>query len=280
MSMSSDDPSKSKDSEPTEGEPTDALQFLSYTRSELKRKLDLKDEDDIVAQNFNLEQIVREIRAIIVVNDEIHHEIFSRCMVDTSKSNIHVIYMKRFEFKKIERRQNRRRLELVSHPEVQERMFDALPLTQLPSGLGDMVVTKYRDSPYSLFVDYDDYFRKALMLLNEDALGFVLPKLKDHLESVQVCFGEIHEWAMQPTNDLSFLGLTLQDVLSIPTKFHQDRCCFCGSRFFAAAGDGGCTEVRCGEKILLTSFGDSPKYLLTSDSERDRLIEFVNFMRG
>ena len=42
-----------------------------------------------------------------------------------------------------------------------------------------------------------DIFCKTL-LLNDDALEFLLPKLKEHLETVQVCLGVLDEWLMQP----------------------------------------------------------------------------------
>ena len=211
-------------------EPKDALQFLNYTRAKLKRKLELNDEDDDerAQNNFDLEQTIREVRALISVNDEIHREIFSRCMVDSRTSSIEEINIKRFAFKTIQKRQKDSKVELISQPESDEGTFDSFPLTQLPSCLGDMIVPKYKAAHHSLFVDYDDYFRKALMLFSEDALGLFLPKLKAHLEAAQVCLGVIHEWAMQPTNDLSFIGLNFQDVLKIPTKIKRDAA-FAGS---------------------------------------------------
>jgi hypothetical protein len=227
--------SKSNVSEPSEMEPKDALQFLSYTRAKLKRKLESNDDDDDdderAQNNFDLEQTIREIRALITVNDEIHREIFSRCMVDSRTSSIEEINIKRFAFKTIQKRQKDSKVELISQPEFDEGTFDSFPLTQLPSCLGDMIVPKYKASHHSLFVDYDDYddyFQKALMLFSEDALGLFLPKLKAHLEAAQVCLGVIHEWAMQPTNDLSFIGLNFQDVLKIPTKIKRDAA-FAGS---------------------------------------------------
>jgi len=35
------------------------------------------------------------------------------------------------------------------------------------------------------------------MLLHKDALRMLLPMPKNHLESVQVCLGEIDEWTMK-----------------------------------------------------------------------------------
>lgn len=270
-------------------EPKDALQFLSYTRAKLKRKLESNDDDDDderAQNNFDLEQTIREIRALITVNDEIHREIFSRCMLDNRTLRQEEIDIRRFAFKTIQKRQRGSKVELISQPEFDIETFDSLPLTRLPSCLGDMIVPTYKATPHSLFVDYDDYFRKALMLLSEDALGLFLPKLKGHLESVQVCLGVIHEWAMQPTNDLSFLGLNFQEVLKIPTKIRRDRCCLCGGDF---GGEGGitstwrpskCTRFTCGEHIVLKSFEDNPSYAISSNAERDRLMEFVNYMSG
>ncbi len=270
--------------EPTDEEPKDALQFLSYAKADLKRELNLKDDDDrqksIIC--FDLEQIIREIRAILTVNEEIHNEIFSRCMVNTKHN--HRLDISRFEFKSIKRRQTGSTIELISQPEVNVHTFDSLPLTQLPSCFDDLVVARYKEAPYSNFIDFNDCFRKALMLFSENALGLLLPKLKDHLEAVQVCLGEIHEWAIQPTNDLSFIGLDVRDVINIPTKFKDKKCCrFCGNRLLTQEGyygTGGCTVTRCGEQIVLKIFDDNPSYSMSSDCERDRLMEFVNFMSG
>lgn len=38
------------------------------------------------------------------------------------------------------------------------------------------------------------------MLLHEDALKMFLPELKDHLESYQVCLGQIDQWTMKPVD--------------------------------------------------------------------------------
>ncbi len=272
-------------------EPKDALQFFSYAKADLKRKLnhfledDKEDEREQAERSrhcFDLEQIIREIRAILTVNEEIHDEIFSRCCMVETKNNDNQLDLYRFGFKSIKRRQTGNKIELISQPEVDVQTFDSLPLMQLPSCFDDFVVVRYKDAPYSNCIDFNDCFRKALMLFSEEALGLLLPKLKDHLESVQVSLGEIHEWAIRPTNDLSFIGLNVQDVINIPTKIKHNRCCFCGHRFDQDRNVlrefGHCTKKRCGREIVLKSFDDNSSYAMSSDCERNRLAQFVNFM--
>jgi len=55
--------------------------------------------------------------------------------------------------------------------------------------------------PLTKCIDFNDLFRKTL-LLNDDALRDLLPKLKDHLEAIQVCLGELDEWVMQPMKNV------------------------------------------------------------------------------
>jgi hypothetical protein len=71
-------------------------------------------------------------------------------------------------------------------------------------------------------------------LLNDDALEFLLPKLKEHLETVQVCLGVLDEWLMQPMKNESFINCVFETRCAIPSKkFYSRRsqCCFCGSPF-------------------------------------------------
>lgn len=270
--MISSNPSKSKaPAEPAE-EPKDALEFVSYVREKLKTKLDL---DEKKQANHDLELIVREIRAIIAVNDEIHEEIFSRCMVDVEHSVKHSIEVRRFEFKSIERRHVGSKIELFSHVEFDDDEFEVWALTELPPGMGDMVSVNYKPSTFQFFIDYDDYFRKALMLLRDDALELLLPKLKDHLEVVQVCLGEMHQWAMQSTNDLSCIGIDFKEVLKrrTSTEMKSNCCCFCGGKYNDSGyGTIRCTGVRCGQEIILKRFENNTSYSMSSNREKTGLL--------
>lgn len=81
------------------------------------------------------------------------------------------------------------------------------------------------------------------MIASKDALGLILPKLKDHLERAQVYLGKIHRWAMHSTNDLSILNLDFWDVLKISPDISSDASSSCGDSFFN--GLVLCTETKC-----------------------------------
>lgn len=112
------------------------------------------------------------------------------------------------------------------------------------------------------------------MLLRDDALGLLLPVLKDHLELVQVCLGEIHAWAMQPSNYIAFLNLDIRELIRIPTEITSLYCCLCGH----TKSSYTCTENRCGKRIVLKRFENKATYYITDESEQDRLLKFINFM--
>ena len=170
------------------------LEFLSKIRETLKGRISDGSEDEKV-HSCNIEQNIREIRALLAINDEIS----KRCMTNV-KSAGDKTTLTLFGFYSVRTMQNGTNLELITQPQRVEETFDTLLFTTLPSGLGDTIVPKYKeDTPFQAFIDYDDFFESVLMLLHDDALELFLPKIKDHLEAMQVALGQIDEWAMQTT---------------------------------------------------------------------------------
>jgi hypothetical protein len=80
-------------------------------------------------------------------------------------------------------------------------------LSEVPAGLIDLFVVKYQAAPYQAFVDYDALFKTAIVL-HDDVLEPFLVKLKQHLESIQVCLGEIESWLLEPKSNIQFLDKT------------------------------------------------------------------------
>ena len=80
-------------------------------------------------------------------------------------------------------------------------------LSEVPAGLIDLFVVKYQAAPYQAFVDYDALFKTAIVL-HDDVLEPFLVKLKQHLESIQVCLGEIESWLLEPKSNIQFLEKT------------------------------------------------------------------------
>ena len=265
----------------------------------LKKHLRLNSECDEL--DVDIEQTMREIRAIIAVNDEI----FSRCMVYANtedKSNAGWgLLLERVGYNTIYTRQaqGEEMLELVTRAERIERRFNTAPLSVLPAGLVDTISVKYKQYPFSAFIDYDDFFQKAEILLCDDALKLILPKLKDHLESVQVCLGVIDQWVMQPMSDLSFINMNFQKALTLPTDIHPfddtGVCCFCGATCGRDRGGSGypynkydrggsgCTYNKCGvEQVLVRLTNNHGVYNTTftvsMEKEQERLLKFIHFV--
>jgi hypothetical protein len=95
---------------------------------------------------------------------------------------------------------------VATQAEHTHQIFVTSSLSKLPACLADTLLVKYKSAPYSAYIDYADYFKKVMMLLHEDELKMFLPELKDHLESVQVCLGEIDQWTMKFSLDAKVLN--------------------------------------------------------------------------
>ena len=209
----------------TKAEPKEALVFLSDVRAQLKDSFDLNANTK--EDQLNIEHNIMKIRALLTVN----REIFFRCMKHTVGTFGEKTTIQRFGIRTIKTLQVDTKLELVTQGERVERTFDTSPLSRLPSGFVDIIVVKC--IPTTKCIDFDDIFRKTL-LLNDDALEFLLPKLKEHLETVQVCLGVLDEWLMQPMKNELFINSFFETRCTIPSKkFYSRRsqCCFCGSPF-------------------------------------------------
>ena len=48
----------------------------------------------------------------------------------------------------------------------------------------------------------------SAVVLHDDVLEQFLVKLKQHLESIQVCLGKIESWLLEPKSNIKFLGET------------------------------------------------------------------------
>ena len=266
-----------------------------------KLKKHLRFNSECEKLDVDIEQTMREIQAIIAVNDEIS----SRCMVYANtedKNNAGwVVLLERVGYNTIYTRQAQGEeiLELVTRAERIERRFDTARLSGLPLGLVDTISVHYKQYPFSAFIDYDDFFQKAEMLLCDDALKLFLPKLKDHLESVQVCLGVIDQWVMQPMSDLSFINMNFQKALTLPTDIHpfDDTCvcCFCGATCGRDRGGSGypynkydrggsgCTYKKCGVEQVLVRLSNNhgvyrTTFTVSMEKEQERLLKFIHFV--
>jgi len=215
-------------------------QLLSRVRGEVAN--DLRPSIGAVVSN-DVEQNIREIRAIIITNDEI----FDRCM-GSRKQDSHTTF-ERFSFDLVEARTMiptifNSTIQFVTYPKRLEKSFDMTPLAELPASIANIFVLQKKS--FADFIDYEALFEKSLILHGE-VLGAFLEQLKDHLvSSVQVCLGRIETWLMEKESNISYLESKFDvniefpeeddplkgRVCSCPTGTHPDSlgCLWCGKQ--------------------------------------------------
>lgn len=209
-------------------DPDQPLDYVAHIRERSGRQF-----ENVVRRknvNYDVEQNVREIRALLKINAEI----FDRCMSSASSySDGKSARFARYGFDVVKVRQQNEKTQFITEHEHSEQTFDMKLLSELPAGIDNIFVPKNRDAPFDGFVDYDAFFQDAVML-HDDVLGPFLAKLKIHLESIQVCLGKIETWLNEPNSNIEFLETTFGKKLKMPTaddfnkeckKFHILKSC-------------------------------------------------------
>jgi hypothetical protein len=269
--------------------PEDPIEFVGHIRNESGKRFSTTKRSK-GEHNSDIEQNVREVRALLKINAEI----FGRCMesrvlVDDDEDStddedwtssddsddscflsVHeavnraryakglgLLTFKRSDFAEVTVRQcptNAAVTELITVQERDQEAFSMKPLLELPAGLNDLFVVKYQAAPYHDFIDYDDFFKTAIML-HDDVLEPFLVKLKQHLESIQVCLGEIESWLLEPKSNIQFLEETFGKKLE---------------------------RVQLGRDQVLTTFRDSGRFertfTIAHSSDQQKLKNFLVFM--
>jgi hypothetical protein len=276
-------PPKKKAKLSSSNEPEDPIDFVGHIRNESGKRFSTTNRNK-GEHNSDIEQNVREVRALLKINAEI----FGRCMVSrvlvdddedctddescTSSDDsddscfqsraryakeLGLLTFKRSDFAEVTVRQcptNAAVTELITVQERDQEAFSMKPLLELPAGLNDLFVVKYQAAPYHDFIDYDDFFKTAIML-HDDVLEPFLVKLKQHLESIQVCLGEIESWLLEPKSNIQFLEETFGKKLE---------------------------RVQLGRDQVLTTYRDSGRFertfTLAKASDQQKLKNFLVFM--
>jgi hypothetical protein len=210
-------PPKKKAKLSSSNEPEDPIDFVGHIRKKEARKRFSITKGE---HNSDIEQNVREVRALLKINAEI----FGRCMefqLDRVYYNQDGEYytFTRSTFDEVKVRQNPMDediTELITEQQRTLKVFSLKPLLELPAGLNDLFVATYQAAAYEAFIDYDAFFRTAIML-HDDVLEPFLAKFKQHLESIQVCLGEIESWLLEPKSNIQFLEETFGKKLDILT---------------------------------------------------------------
>jgi len=215
--------------------PVDPLEHLAEVREKAVKVLVKSEKNKNV--NYDIEQNIREIRAILATNTEI----FDRCMdylkegEDHGSNNQYTFV--RVNFNTIhsipqDKEDNETLAQLVAIPSRTESEFDMSSLIDPPIGIDDIIVIKHFSESYDheKFIDYTKFFESA-MLLHDDVLEPILAKLKDKLMDIQVCLGNIDAWVMEPQKCIDFLKDTFEEssepIVSSVKKYGECPNCTC-----------------------------------------------------
>ena len=196
----------------------DPLEHISQTRESAAERFKSRKKKNQPEPNYDVEQNVREIRAILAMN----REIFDRCIgsmvvlggapEDWWKQDYPYISFNRVSFDSVrtlhadaaEAGAEAAVTKFVTYKTHSELSIDMGALMGAPVELEEIIVMKHMSRPHPMFIDCNLVFEKAL-LLHEDVLEPVLVKIKDWLMSIQVCLGKIDTWVMEPQTIIAFL---------------------------------------------------------------------------
>lgn len=287
--------------------PEEADAYVSYIREKLGKRFAPTGGGGNV--NCDIEQNVREIRALLKINAEI----FGRCM--DSASNYYdgkSALFRRYGFDAVKIRQYQTNTtQFITEYERSQQTFDMKPLSALPASLNDLFALKYQAYPFDVFIDYDTFFQFAIML-HDDILGDVLAELRSHIESIHVCLGGVETWLLEPNSNIEFLEATFGVQLDIPTADDFDKECICidGTHVisdlclhchrsyeshvcqrFGGVGmykhrcySGGREAFKCTKIHILKSFCESGKFEKTfsiaNQGDQIKLKKFLEFMES
>ena len=275
------------------------LEQVSKAREELGALL-ISDKKN-GAVNFDIEQNIREIRAILKMNAEI----FDRCIqfIMTNASNKSTTFA-RIRFSSVQVREWKGDTQFITRPIRDIDSFDTSPLSMLPQELDDIIVKhNMNGEKLQCFIDFEEFFDKSL-LLHEVVLEPFLPKFKDHLMSIQVCLGKIDEWAIQqPQIIIRFLEATFSTKMEIPndsvvlgkhtcmcgTHDTYEICPHCGKSYGSHDTNYGCIgysgygyKFQCGVYQVLKYCKEKGRHEtsfdITNVNEQTRLKKFLEFI--
>ena len=271
-------------------EPEDPLEYVQNIRDGAGKRLVTTGRRNNV--NFDIEQNVREIRALLKINDEI----FGRCMsMGEGKIQDKSITFMRNSYDAVKVRPSGKSTEFITEPELSEKEFDLHPFSELPSDLAGVFALKYQKEQPSL-IDYKEFLESAVML-HDDILEPFLAKLKCHIESIHVCLGEVESWLLEPKSNIKFINDTFgerkienstegkSEKKSNRDFVSNDVCASCGQRFDAhylhrCPYGGGVFKFK--KYIVLKTCDESGKFektfAIAEKSEQKKLKKFIDFM--
>ena len=236
-------PKKKGKNEPKE--PDDPLEYVNHIREEAGKRF-VTTGRSRKNVNLDIEQNIREIRALLKINDEI----FERCM---SAEWTHVKYKKtlvtftRYGFDVVKVRPSGTSTQFITEPESSKKEFDMNSLSDLPTGIDNLFVVKYQAEPFTMFIDFKAFFECAIML-NDEILEPFLAKLKCHIESIHVCLGEVESWLLEPKSNIDFINDTFGRKIESNSAYKStDRCSVVN--FLLPVWRRGFQEIYCSQNM-------------------------------
>ncbi|KAL7452602.1 hypothetical protein ACHAWC_004332 [Mediolabrus comicus] len=206
-------------------EPQERLSKLRECVAEVVKNLAVVDGTNSPA-NYDIDHNIREIRAILKMNEEI----LDRCMKFSAGGGKSATSFTRIMYKVVKTRARNDGTQIITRPKRTTKEFDTTPLSKLPKGLDNIIVSdNMTEHRFSSFIDFEAFFEKSLVM-HETVLEPFLPKLKEHLMTIQVCLGKIDSWVIQETQEnISFLEETFETKMEIPDDDDQlgSRNCNC-----------------------------------------------------
>eukprot|EP00574_Skeletonema_japonicum_P003398 CAMPEP_0201730322 /NCGR_PEP_ID=MMETSP0593-20130828/21743_1 /ASSEMBLY_ACC=CAM_ASM_000672 /TAXON_ID=267983 /ORGANISM="Skeletonema japonicum, Strain CCMP2506" /LENGTH=233 /DNA_ID=CAMNT_0048222833 /DNA_START=138 /DNA_END=839 /DNA_ORIENTATION=- len=215
----------------------------------------------------------------------------------------------RYGFDVVKVRQSGEKTEFVTEAAVSSKAFLIDALLHLPANLTSVLVVQYQDAPYSNLIDYNAFFRSALML-HDDILEPFLVKLKDHVESIHVLLGEMESWLLESQRKIEFIESTFDKKLEAPSAGdlyveqtfdcdclvqhqHYEKCLRCGCDFYTHSiinSNRFCKGLFSGERFsckkgrgpkiyILTKYDDAKQtFEIATESDQAKLKKFLDYM--
>ena len=200
--------------------PRDPDEFLACVREKSGKHLKSSAKKDKDA-NYDVEHNIRTIRALLVTNQEIWDRVNNHLDFDSEdfngKNGNIVVWNYDFADVQAFTDPDTDKTTLTIDPNYNLVDANVKSLLHLPPKLVQVFAPSY-EKDFSFIIDFESYFEKALML-HDDVLGPFLFHLKKHLESVQVCLGEIDSWLMETVGATAFVESLFDIDLS---SFHLE----------------------------------------------------------
>ena len=279
-------PSTREDEKTEDDEPDDPIEYMAHKRAKIAEqfsKIIKQSSKENSSTSYDVEQNVREIRALIAVNAEI----FDRCMESmkdkTNPVKIEATEFIRYGYEVVKAQQvDTDSTQFITHAEQSIKSFDTTCLSTVPHSLSKLVILSKRTDSYSMFADFESFFINACAL-HDEVLGPFFAELKDHLQLVQVCLGNIDEWLMESHGNIRFLESIFEKKLEIPvglkcvceegTHTPKDNCFDCkfSFQYHTIAGfpnacpviDGARRHFKCNRPIVLKICSTPGTYIAT-----------------